>query len=345
VSPEKRKTALVMIGGGGLRGCVSVGMLKAIIAFLERRNIELKEIAGASVGAMAARYVSNVSTQGELGAACDGLVKIWEEVERRGPSAVFNFSFKNILGSLGKRSLLGNSSLRWLVDGLTTEPVEDPAVKLTCFLRDCDTLEHIRVSSDDPYFVRHPKALKLNKAIIASAALRPFFSPLILKGRWCGDARYLDVGYACEIGREYDYVFLIFNTPFKDDLSSLRTLETFRPQLPRVFGSRSLVERWMPYLVGAFQDIHIVSNALEGIQLRHLLGEAERGRWKTRIVPIFSNTSPGVIHCLDNLRVAECWAPETLSSFRFEPGDITRAMEIAGLRTQEILTAEFGEYL
>lgn len=159
-----RKRGLVL-AGGGFKGAYQVGMLKAFA----NKGIHFDVVCGVSVGALNGALV----VQGQI----DKLEELWLEIEKIGPEAIFQYWPK--YKWLYKPSLCSSELLRELLNKYV-----DP--------------ERIRSSSTKFYFtatelqsgqLRHfdNTCEALHDALLASAAIPPFFEPISIGGKLYSD--------------------------------------------------------------------------------------------------------------------------------------------------------------
>jgi NTE family protein len=157
-----RRTAFVL-GGGGSRGAVQVGMLEELI----RRGIRADRVFGASVGAInGASYAGDPTLQG-----VEHMKNVWRDV--RGTDIFPRGTFDGPWAWFQKRPAVhANTGLRRIIEaGLDYENLEDATIPI----------EVVTTSLTDgrERWITHGPAVE---AILASSAIPSIFPPVTIDG-------------------------------------------------------------------------------------------------------------------------------------------------------------------
>jgi len=111
----------VVLAGGGLRGAAHPGFLAPFPEY----KVPIHYVGGVSVGSLVGGAVSQVSAPDafdEMREAVRGAKEIFDFIEKRGASAVFDLSYKNIHIWNSEAFVADDDALFWLVKDL--DPVK-----------------------------------------------------------------------------------------------------------------------------------------------------------------------------------------------------------------------------
>lgn len=156
-----RRRTILSLTGGGSRGAVQVGMLRALI----EHKIIPDIILGSSVGALNGVYIANNYTKEGI----DRLESIWIEAEKRD---IFKKNTKDIYrGFREGKSFLSNDNLKRTIDEFSPSLIENSEIKVlinTTKLKDGSSLLHDKGDC--------------RKILLASCSLPGIFPPVKING-------------------------------------------------------------------------------------------------------------------------------------------------------------------
>ncbi len=184
------KVALVL-PGGGYRGAKQVGFAKELFVRKQPSIIQ-----GVSVGAL------NAAGLVEIGP--DGIEARWREIERKGPSSIFNW-IKALTRFFFSSYFFPDKGLAELVNQIGIEKIINSPIELQVVVRNENTKEKVVFSSRDDRIINNPEILR--KAIRASASLPGFFPAVEIEGEWYSDGYYFDL----EELVDNDTICVVFN--------------------------------------------------------------------------------------------------------------------------------------
>lgn len=188
-----------LLNGGGFAGALSVGMLKAMC----EAEIFADIIQGVSVGTLsAAKFIES---------GINGLQEIWLEIERRGPSDVFNWMDipKTVIGR--SNALYYPKGLHRLVDGLNFEKIVHSPIPLqVVVMRESDE-QPVIFRTTDPEYKEHPG--KFRMPVIASTAIPGIFPPVQKDGVEYSDGIFFQLQQLIDEGCDTIFLFLNDQAP------------------------------------------------------------------------------------------------------------------------------------
>lgn len=169
---RRGKRVGLVLAGGGFKGAYQLGFLLA----LKEKGFSFDVVCGISVGALNGALVAqdDISRLNEL----------WLEIERLGPHAIF--SYWPFYKMPFKRSLCSSEPLRRLLNKyIDADKIKSSSTK---FYYGAVCLEDARLRYFDNAYDR------VVDGLLASAALPPFFEPVMIEGK-----HYVDGGVVCNV--------------------------------------------------------------------------------------------------------------------------------------------------
>lgn len=267
-------------GGGGLRGISIVGFLRAMID----RGIheKVKYAFGVSVSALVLCPFSKARKSEDWPDIWEDLWKRFEIIGRRGPEAIFDFSFRRLV--TGAESLVDNSRLFDLLKDLDPKECVSSPLRFEASVQSRRYGRKIILVNHAPLFKRNPEFFR--KVPVASAALTPFFAPVHLP--FNGEDDSLSDGISIFMGsavKQCDTIFVLLPYPRR---------HVFRP-----------TEKY-----GRLSPMHIpiVRNFVEGYEIQHQEADSQvlgcaishaKANGYPRIITVHADTCPASVGPLD----------------------------------------------
>ena len=360
---EKLGKIGVVSSGGGLRGAVITGWLAPLLELMWTHDIMFHYLAAASVSAFMMAKLLEARTPADLKGILEHMIMRWNEVEKKGPTSVFNLSPLKI-HLWNAESLLDNKPLWALTNGLDEHKAVASPIPLDIYVTEAETKRHMAISNHDPQIRENP--FRLKEAMVASASL-----PAIFPKAKVGDNFYYDGGYVSlegAIRAECDTIFVLFpyqreyrKPPAKNDFISTHfpTVEIAQMASAGQLRDRDAVEvkRWKNTLSlwgkNGEKDAVIAKQAREITALKaalenHLGGDEEKKNWFKKCFDrlssfksLFSEEDKAPAGPTMKIpRIVELYAdysPDTLQLKDFKPGDITLARERGAEQMKRVL--------
>jgi predicted patatin/cPLA2 family phospholipase len=190
----------IIFNGGGLAGCYSIGFIKALAA----KGIKPQYVQGVSVGALAsARLIAN-------GWNIEEIEKIWLEIQRLGPSCIFNaWDLKNALGF--KSSLYNVDRIfNRIIKDIDFSAIVNSPLKYHIIANNRNKKKMVAFSNHDPATREDPQ--RLQKILQAAIGLYGFLPSVLIDGDWYGDGMGFMLNEA--IKARCDTIFILMNDHF-----------------------------------------------------------------------------------------------------------------------------------
>lgn len=186
----------IIFAPGGFLGAYSVGFAKAV----SEKGIKPAYIQGSSVGALNAAMFIQEDCRTEK------LESIWDEVEKKGPSLIFNKREvpRNVL--MMRNYLFSNKGLRYLVNYLDARKIISSDIEFRVVVFNETTREREIFSNHEEQFRRFPE--QFLEVIFASASITGIFPPVPLGGYLYSDGGVFNIKDALDFGCNRVFVFL-----------------------------------------------------------------------------------------------------------------------------------------
>lgn len=178
--------------GGGCKGAVSVGMMKA----LAEANIFPDYAYGVSVN------VLNLSAL--IASGIDSLIQSWMEIEKKGYNALFNRN--EIPTRLWKNGIFSHKNVGKLATAVNAPKLIASPVRLEFPLHnESQKAKRIIYSNHDEQFKENPELIK--RYILAATCMPGFIEPVNTNNEWFSDGLYFTLEPAIAFGCETIFVF------------------------------------------------------------------------------------------------------------------------------------------
>ncbi|MBI4991861.1 MAG: patatin-like phospholipase family protein [Candidatus Harrisonbacteria bacterium] len=189
----------MIFNGGGLAGCYSVGHVKALAA----KGIKPDYVQGVSVGALtSAKLIAN-------GWNIEELEKTWLEIQRRGPSSIFNaWDISKNVPRLQPSIYNDKQILEFIIRNIDLAAVANSQIKYHIIANNRNKKKFVAFLNhnfrDDPQ--------KLEKVLQAAIGLYGFLPSVLIDGDWYGDGMGFMINEA--IKARCDTIFILMNDQF-----------------------------------------------------------------------------------------------------------------------------------
>lgn len=191
----------MIFNGGGLAGCYSVGMVKA----LGDKGIKPDYVQGVSVGALTSAKL--IST----GWNVDETIKLWLKIQELGPSSVFNKWDLTTTAPRMKQALFSEQRIMDLIiDNIDCKALTDSAIKYHVVANNRNRKKFGVFSNRDAATKEDPERFK--KILQASTGLYGFLPSILIDGDWYGDGMSFMLNEALK--SRCDTIFILMNDQF-----------------------------------------------------------------------------------------------------------------------------------
>ncbi len=181
--------------GGGCNGAISVGFLKC----LYEKGIVPDFAHKVSVNAL--NYAACLSS-----GSTEGLVKTWEELQRKGQNAIFNR--RDIPFRIWENSIFSNKGLQVIINSLDAKAIVNSPIEFQFPVHnETRGNDYQIISNHDPIFKDNPELIK--RFLLAAISLPGFLEPIEINGEWYSDGLYLSLEEAIQFG--CDTIFVLIN--------------------------------------------------------------------------------------------------------------------------------------
>ena len=244
-APAQKKLALVL-SGGGPRGALQVGALRALM----EENILPDLIIGTSIGAIngafLARYGFNIET-------LDFIIDVWDS-SARGDFAPEDFTramLRNLLPGVNNDSYLKQARVFYARHGITPELHFGDLIGPDFYIIAADISHHQLT-----IFGENPEDLVLD-SMLASSAIPPWLPPLSING-----SLYMDGGAVSDVPIE---------PAIRQGATELIVLDLFNPPSPTntIHGAKALMDRIITTMEARHIELELELARLKGISIHH----------------------------------------------------------------------------
>lgn len=310
----------VIFNGGGFSGAFSVGFAKAIW----KAGIRPQVIQGVSVGALSA---SKIVEDG-----IEGLEKIWLDIEKAGPSCIFNWW--DIAKSVFNKSpsLFRNSGVMRLVSETDLRKVVESETLLQIITRNesRNWEKHVFLNHENR-FREDPQLF--GQTIVASAAPPGALEPVKIGDEWHSDG----LGYSLTsmIATGCDTIFLLLNDQAND--SQIRWDQ--RLSISRHILYEENVGLRLERILQKHKDFDIIfDNEADESEIPLSIKKMKKAVKSVRSVVSSAVKGEDINLVPHRIFVLHTKKPiTTLHTFGFSKGDIKAAKEIGEYQAQEVL--------
>jgi len=243
--PAQRKLALVL-SGGGPRGALQVGALRALMDEDIFPDLIIGTSIGAINGAFLARYGFNIDT-------LDFIIDVWDS-SARGDFAAEDFTramLRNLLPGVNRNSYLDQARAFYARHGITPGLRFRDLVGPDFYVVTADISHHkltiFGENPDDPVL----------ESMLASSAIPPWLPPIPING-----SLYLDGGAVSDVP---------IDPAIQLGATELIVLDLFNPPSPTdsIRGARALMDRIITTMEARHIELELELAALKGVSIHH----------------------------------------------------------------------------
>lgn len=190
----------MILNGGGLAGCYSVGFVKALL----EKGIKPDYVQGVSVGALTSAKL--IST----GWNVEELEKLWLKIQELGASSIFNrWDFKKVI--LLPQAIFDEQRI-WnlIINNIDCQAIVNSNIKYHIVANNRNKKKFVAFSNRDAATKENPE--RIRKILQAATGLYGFLPSILIDGDWYGDGMGFLLNEA--IKARCDTIFILMNDRF-----------------------------------------------------------------------------------------------------------------------------------